>query len=483
MSIIGEADGRKADARVGSAVTSPSPTLPVAVIGAGFSGTMAALHLLPRLGARPILLCERGERFACGIAYGSDDPGHLLNVRAANMSAYPEQPNHFLDWLERAPGARPEQVHATSAGTFVSRHLYGQYLTSLLNEAVAGQDGASRLILVPDEAVDLVPEADGYRLILAGGVSHKIAGAVLAVGNLLPAGTEGDRYIANPWATTFTDGLREGEPVVVVGSGLTMVDIALHLQRAGFAGPLIAVSRRGLRPHVHAATTRRPVPSFTAQECASPTLLLRRLRREVVAVSGEGASWRDVVDSLRPITSGLWRGFSPDRQDSFLRHARPWWDIHRHRTAPPVGPALEAMIASGFLTIRAGHIVNRAATDRDVRVTLRPRGAGETVTIVAQRVINAAGSRAPDRCGNPIVERLIGRGLVRPDRHGLGLDQTDDLALVGASGDRTSGLWALGPLGAGAFWECVAVPDIRQQAVHVAERMADHVADLDAPIR
>ena len=453
-------------------MTAPASTLPVAVIGAGFSGTMAALHLLPRIGSRSILLCERGGRFARGIAYGTDDPGHLLNVRAANMSAYPEQPDHFLDWLGRAEAARPEQVHATSAGTFVSRHLYGQYLASLLNDAVAGRDGASRLILVPDEAVDLVPEADGYRLVLAGGVSHRIAGVVLAAGNLLPAGSESDPHVANPWATTFTDGLSEGEPVVVVGSGLTMVDIALHLQRAGFAGPLIAISRRGLRPHVHAATTRRPALCFTDQECASPALLLRRLRREVVAVSGAGVPWRDVVDSLRPITSRLWRGFSADRQDSFLRHARPWWDVHRHRTAPPVGAALEAMIASGFLTIRAGHIVNLAAAGRAVQVTLRPRGATATATIVAQRVINASGSRAPDRCGNPFIERLIGRGLVRLDRHGLGLDQTDDLCLVGTSGERSPGLWALGPLGAGAFWECVAVPDIRQQAVHVAETIA-----------
>ncbi len=457
-------------------MTEPSSTLPVAVIGAGFSGTMAALHLLPRLGSRSILLCERGERFARGIAYGTDDPGHLLNVRAANMSAYPGQPDHFLDWLARAEAVRPEQVYATAAGTFVSRDLYGRYLASLLNEAVAGREGASRLILVPDEAVDLVPAADGYRLTLAGGLEHRVSGVVLAAGNLLPAGGPAEPYVANPWAASFTDGLLQGEPVVVVGSGLTMVDIALHLRRAGFAGPLVAVSRRGLRPHTHAATARRPTPSFTDRECASPALLLRRLRQEVAAAAGEGATWREVVDSLRPITSRLWRGFSPDRQDSFLRHARPWWDIHRHRTAPPVGEAVEAMIASGFLTIRAGHVVDLAVGERAVEVTIRPRGATATATIVAQRVIDASGSRAPDRCGNPFIERLIGRGLVRLDRHRLGLDQTDDLAMVGASGDRTRRLWALGPLGTGAFWECVAVPDIRQQAVQVAATIADALA-------
>lgn len=277
------------------------------MVGAGFSGTMTALHLLPRLGSRAILLCERGERFARGVAYGTGNPGHLLNVRAANMSAYPDRPDHFLAWLGRtAPAAGTDEVRVTAAGTFVSRRLYGRYLTALLSDAVAGHDGASRLILVPDEVVDLVPAEVGYRLVLAGGVEHGVAGAVLAAGTLLPTRNDPGPYVANPWLGSFTENLRPREPVVVVGSGLTMVDVTLQLLHAGFEGPIVAISRRGLRPHVHAAATSWPTPALTARERGSPAQLLRRLRREVAAATAGGASWHGVVDSLRSLTSGLW---------------------------------------------------------------------------------------------------------------------------------------------------------------------------------
>lgn len=452
---------------------------PVAVIGAGFSGTMAALHLLPRIGTRAVLLCERGVHFARGIAYGTGDPWHLLNVRAVNMSAYGDCPRHFLDWLGVSEAVDPAEVHVTPAGTFVSRHLYGNYLASLLTNAVAGTQGASRLILVHDEVVDLVPNAEGYDLILAGGMIHHVSGAILAAGNLLADERRGKRHVTNPWASPIAEGLRDGEPVVVIGTGLTMVDIALHLRHAGFTGPIVALSRRGLRPHTHAPTVRWPTPSLTEQERVSPASLLRRLRQEVVEANRRGATWQSVVDSLRPITSELWRGLSAARQTSFLNHARPWWDVHRHRTAPPVGQALENMLASGFLTIRAGHIVSIAEHDRGADVAFRPRGTSATETITAQRVVDALGTSAPERCSQPLVRQLIERGLVRQNRHGLGLDQTADLHLIAASGARNQKLWALGPLGAGSFWECVAVPDIRQQAQRVAGQVS---ATLDGSV-
>ena len=445
---------------------------PVAVIGAGFSGTMAALHLLPRLGARAILLCERGERFGRGVAYATSDSWHLLNVRATNMSAFPDQPRHFLDWLDAHATTHTDDIHTTPAGTFVSRRIYGDYLASLLTTAVSGREGASRLILVPDEVVDLVLEPGGYQLVLAGGVTHRIAGAVLAAGNLLPESAGSERHVADPWTVPFTEGLQDGAPVVIVGTGLTMVDIALHLRHAGFGGPVVALSRRGLQPQPHAAAPPWPLPSFSKPERRSPARLLRRLRQEIAAAAAQGLPWQSVIDSVRQETSEIWRGIQTDQQGSFLRHARPWWDVHRHRMSPPVSAALDTMTATGFLTVRAGHIVDIEEENEATIVHFRPRGTAEIETIAAQRIIEASGSVAPDRCGMPLLQRLTERGLVRLDRHRLGFDQADDLSLIGASGEKTPGLWGLGPLGTGAFWECVAVPDIRLQAVRVADGIA-----------
>jgi uncharacterized NAD(P)/FAD-binding protein YdhS len=284
-----------------------------------------------------------GQHFARGVAYGTPSPAHLLNVRSANMSAFPDEPAHFADWLRASGDAIPPgHVRETGAGTFVSRDLYGRYLSSLLGASIREGDGAHRLTLVGDEAVDLEPCAGGYRLVLAGGRSHRVSHAVLATGNLSPA-EAGDRtWVSDPWAFDFTADLEPGLPVVVLGTGLTMVDVATQLRASGFAGPVIAVSRRGLLPRPHVATAPGPAPALTGRERASVRALLRRIRGEVAEAAENGVVWQSVIDSLRPLTARLWQDLPAPEQARFLRHLRPWWDVHRHRTAPPVAQEIGA---------------------------------------------------------------------------------------------------------------------------------------------
>jgi uncharacterized NAD(P)/FAD-binding protein YdhS len=452
-------------------------TLPIALIGAGFSGTMTALQLLRALPDRPLLLCERSTVFGRGAAYSTEEPVHLLNVRSANMSAFPDQPDHFARWLDREIEAAPageigRHVQDTSIGTFVSRTLYGRYLTTLVRESIGDNDGARRLRLIPDEVVDLAPEGDGYRLVLAGGRTHPVAGAVLAMGNLLADPGSSGRYIESPWGTALTRGLVPGKPVIVVGTGLTMVDVTMQLWASGFAGPVIAISRRGLLPQSHVMSAPWPVPTLDAAQVRSLSRLMRRVRREVAAARRQGIAWQNVIDSFRPITSQVWQGLPEAEQRRFLRHARPWWDVHRHRMAPPVAQQLRGLVQQGYLGIRAGRITAvEVAEDRAI-VTYQPRGGGAIATIEAQRVINATGATPAGEVRSPLLQGLLDRGLVRVDRHGLGLEVTDDLQALGASGKLTPRLWALGPISRGVFWECTAVPDIRRQALDLSDRVA-----------
>jgi uncharacterized NAD(P)/FAD-binding protein YdhS len=455
--------------------------LPLAVIGAGFSGTMTALHLLRRSEHRPLLLCEQSNVFARGAAYSTDDPVHLLNVRSANMSAYLDEPEHFARWVEKqvATSGSEEivrQVQETTVGTFVSRSLYGRYLTSLVREAIGADDGATRLRLVPDEVVDLEPTDHGYQLTLAGGRQHAVAGAILAVGNLLPNQGGDGPYFANPWASSLTAGLEPGEPVVIVGSGLTMVDITMQLWSSGFPGPVIAISRRGLLPHTHALSAPWPVPDLDQGEKRSLARLLRRIRQEVAAARRQGIGWQNVVDSLRPITAATWQNLPPAEQERFLRHARPWWDVHRHRTAPPIAQQIHGLIEQGYLSIRAGRITAIETGARRATVSYRPRGGSEIVSIAAQRVVNATGALPASDVKAPLLQRLRERGLFRLDRHRLGIDVTDRLEVIGAAGEVTPRLWALGPVVRGMFWECTAVPDIRRQAVELADRIVEELS-------
>jgi uncharacterized NAD(P)/FAD-binding protein YdhS len=276
----------------------------------------------------------------------------------------------------------------------------------------------------------------------------------------------------NPWADGSTAGLRPGLPVLIVGAGLTMVDLAVEIFARGVPGPVIALSRRGLLPHRHAPAPPWPALSLAAAERGSVGALLRRLRGAVAEAGAQDGDWRGVVDSLRPLTQGLWRGLPPAERARFLRHLRTFWDIHRHRMAPPVADMVDAMRQSGFLQVLRGRVVGIEEHADCAEVTWQPPGAAAARTLTVQRVIMAVGSADAARTEEPLVRALLAAGMARLDELGLGLEVTDGLQVVDAEGQVTPGLWALGPIVRGVFWECTAVPDIRGQAERVARAVA-----------
>jgi uncharacterized NAD(P)/FAD-binding protein YdhS len=456
-----------------------SPTTqkrPIAVIGAGFSGTMATLHLLRRLPSdQPVLLCERAPEFGRGVAFAPGDNEHLLNVRAANMSALADEPLHFQDWIQDrvAAGRVMDGLHKTSAGLFASRGLYGLYLRAILEQVMRESAGHARLRLLPDEVTDIAPAAGGgYTLVCASGQKLGAAGVVLAVGNL-PA-KEGDdpRICTYAWSDKARAPLASDLPVLIVGTGLTMVDIAVRLRRNAFKGGIIALSRGGLLPQRHAALKPWPTADISRAEETSLLALTIRVRREIRAAAAQGVDWRAVIDSMRPVTARLWQAMPLAERRRFLRHVRRYWDVHRHRMAPPHADLIDAMLADGSLTVTAGRIRRMEPGADAVRVTYAPRHGGGECRVEVQRVIMAAGLENMSGTRDPLLQRLLHRGLVRMDGQGMGIDVTDDLAVLQADGRPATNIWALGPIVRGVFWECIAVPDIRVQAGQVAASIA-----------
>ena len=467
---------------------SPGGKRPIAVVGAGFSGTIAALQLLRRLPVdQPVLLCERSPEFARGLAYAAGDNDHLLNVRAANMSALSDEPLHFQEWLKRrmADEPSPEGLHQTEAGLFASRGLYGQYLRSILDYAMRETAGHAQLRLLPDDVLDVVAtDRGGYELVCAGGQHLAVSGVILAVGNLPPEESDDPRICRNAWGEKAWRPLRSDQPVLIVGTGLTMVDVAIALRRRGFAAGMVAVSRGGLLPTRHAAIAGNwATPHFTMAEETSLPLLMARLRDEVFAAGQAGVDWRAVIDSMRPVTASIWGRLPLAERRRFLRHARRSWDVHRHRMAPPHADMIDSMVADGTLKVVAGRIRALESGRDSVRVRYAPKrhddGQSEVVLDV-QRVIMASGLEHISRTRDPLMQRLLDRGLVRMDRQGLGIDVTDGLNVVRQDGTVAERIWALGPIVRGVFWECVAVPDIRVQAAHAAVSVVARLRE-DAP--
>ncbi len=436
----------------------------VAIIGGGFSGTLQAINLLRHDGPRATLI-ERAPRPGVGLAYGAAHPSHVLNVRAGNMSALPDDPGHFVRWLESRGVTEP-----TTA--FIPRVTYGEYLQQMLEET--RRSAGDRLTVVRGEVEDVDLVGSGARLRLQDRTIDADV-AVLAVGNLPPHVPPGldpdalsaDRYMGNPWDPGIADGLSEQDTVLIIGTGLTMVDVALTLDAHGYKGRIVALSRRGLLPRSHGPGADWAKIDERPDTVASE--LLHRVRARADAIG-----WRNAVDELRPFTQPMWGNADEDQRARFLRHLRPWWDVHRHRLAPEVDARLQAIIDRGQLVVRAAKTLSFEPSDNGVSVTVRPRGTDGVETLPVRRIVNCTGPLTDlARTTEPLLRTLAARGTIRADAAKLGIEVDNQAQTINAEGKINPSLYALGPMTRGAFWEIVAVPDIRTQTWNLARRLSN----------
>ena len=441
----------------------------VAVIGAGFSGVLTALRLILAPDGPKVLLIERGPRFGRGAAYASSNPRHLLNVRATNMSAFVEQPSHFIDWLGDRASGPPEQV-------FVTRDEYGQYLQSLLRRATTDGRATGRISLEHDEVRSLSREGDGWRLRLAMGRTLSADAVVLALGNLPPLPPPGldpallgtSFYAQDPWSWDPATLPAQGN-VLLLGTGLTAVDVALSVNEQRPSARILALSRHGLLPRRHAEIAARD--TLTTSPKGSPGEML-------VAVRGRASlDWRAAIDSLRPYVQTIWRGWTPVEKARFLRHLRPWWDAHRHRLAPEVADRISGMRLDGSFDATAGRLIYLKAAPDGVEAAWTPRGKTATVLEHFAIAINCVGPRDDlTHATDPLLADLFGSGEIRADVCRLGLDVDARSRVIGADGVARETLFAVGPITRGQFYEITSVPDIRIQAADCAGALMNALA-------
>lgn len=437
----------------------------VAVIGAGFSGVMTALHLLRQSERVKVALIERRSPIGLGPAYATDDPAHRLNVRAGNMSAWPDRPDDFALWLK-------DQALDVGPGGFATRGDYGRYLQRQLSSLAGGPEAVGRLLITPDEITAIAPDGDGWTLTCGMGRPIAADAVVLALGNPPPRAPDvvgpdleaSDAYVADPWRWDPATGSAGRGPILLLGSGLTMIDAALSLDRLAPGRPLIALSRRGLTPREHLGEPPSPLPA-PPDASLSPVQAVAWLR-----AAADQHGWRTAIDALRPASQDLWRGWSLKRRAAFLRHARAFWDVHRHRLSPQTAEQVARMRTDGRLRVLAGKLerVDLLEGGRAGAVW-RPRGETDAWRLEADLVVNCTGPSADvERSTEPLLAALADRGLIRADPLRLGLDIDAGHRVVHAGGRPHATLFAVGPITRGALWEINAVPDIRVQAVQVA---------------
>jgi uncharacterized NAD(P)/FAD-binding protein YdhS len=454
------------------------PALPrrVVVVGAGFAGTMLSAHLVRAVAERAagvsVTLLDASGGIGLGEAYRTVNPSHLLNVRARAMSAFPEAPDDFVQWLADRLGA-----DAPGPDDFAPRMLYARYLRDRFDAAMALAPGA--LTRRTGAAVDIVPSAGGLRVWQADGHVLDADAVALCVGNAAAAPVTGTvaatadqpGWIVDPWAPDAFAQVAPTDPVLVLGTGLSMVDAILSLDDVGHRDPILALSRRGLVPTRHADRPEPPLPlAGPAPIGWSASRLVRHVRAALRDAQARGADWRPIVDGLRPITQDLWQGASLGDRARLLRHLRPIWDVHRHRIAPAAADRLDAIRAQGRLRIAAGRVVSLGpGTPDGFTLVWRPRGADRPQAWTSRIVVNCTGpASALEGGAHPLLQAIVRQGLARPDPLGLGIETGDGGAVIDASGRPSDRLFALGPPDRGRAWETTAVPDIRRQVAELA---------------
>jgi uncharacterized NAD(P)/FAD-binding protein YdhS len=450
----------------------PDPT--IAIAGGGASGTLLAVALTRGSDATRVVIIEPRPRLGAGVAYSTDCPAHLLNVPAAGMTAFPDDPTHFVRWL------RENGYDRYGARSFVPRPVYAEYLGVVALQAQ--REAGPRWRHIQGLAVDLDLHGSGVRVACSTGETIEADALVLASGNAAPAAwprvsdaaRHSRRFFGSAWEEGALVPGHTGEDVLLLGTGLTAVDAVLGLRHNGHRGTISMVSRRGLLPHEHRLFDTPPAASPDAQTARDLIGSLRARAREVADTIG---NWRPAVDGVRPSTNALWQSLTLADQRQFVRHVMPYWNVHRHRMAPEVAKTLAELIARDGLRMLAGRTGEIVESSDGLKVPIRLRGSGDTIALHAGRVINCSGPEHDFRkLNNPLIQRLLAQGFMAPYPLNIGVQVSQDGALVGADGTPSERLYTIGPVRFGALIETTAIPEVRVQARDLAELLTRDIA-------
>lgn len=444
----------------------------ITIIGGGASGTLLAANLLRRAKDErlEINMVEKRAAIGRGVAYSTPDDFHLLNVPAGRMGAFPDDVGHFLAWTE-------SEGYEYGANDFVPRRLFGEYLRHVVDDADSRTSEICRLNVFEDDAVDITVEDGKAHVTLASGELLYSEYVVLAFGNFLPphptvrdlSFTSHLKYFQSPWADNVFPSIGSDETVLIIGTGLSMVDVAIKLEKVDHRGKIYAISTRGLLPAVHKLGHNYPAFSDELIPLTKITEILKTVRRHIKEAAAEGTDWRAVIDSLRPVTQQVWRNLPLSEKRYFMQHLSRYWNVARHRMPGQAAAILDRMKAEGRLEILKGRL---QTIEAEAGFRVEYRTGGEVRELKADAIINCIGSESNFRkLNSALVSNLYDRGYIRSDDLSFGIDALPNGSVVGKNGEESGVIFTLGTALKGTLWETTAIPEIRAQAKALAEHL------------
>jgi len=450
----------------------------ITIIGGGFCGFSVLMNLTKQAKEDLVInLIVKDNNFPLGLAYGTPNRKHVLNVPASKMSAVQEDSDNFINWIKSKP-EYSDYVDDELPDLFMPKYVYGHYLRELFDSLTGNIPDNISFNLIHDEATDINPLNNGAEVLLKSGdkiFSDKI---VLAVGNFLPDNPRikddsfysSDKYFRNPWQKVCCENLKDNESVLIIGTGLTMIDNVISLTDNGFKGKIHAISTHGYFPLSH--KKRKPYTEIL-NEIHPPYNLLQLykiFRKHIKFVLSQGITGEAVVDAIRPKTQEIWLSLSVEDKIKFMSHLRHLWGVARHRLPKEIFRQMKSLISEGQLEIIAGRIREMREINNGVYVLFKERKSQKLTEMIVSRVINCTGPVTdPYRMDSLLIRNLLGKGIITPDEMKLGINALPDGTVINGDNSISSYLFTIGSLLKGILWESTAVPELRVQAKALSE--------------
>jgi uncharacterized NAD(P)/FAD-binding protein YdhS len=459
----------------------------IAIIGAGFSGLMTAIHLIKNATAPlTIYLINNKATFGRGAAYSTQSYKHLLNVPTAKMSALADDPTHFLDWALKQPAYQGINKDALGK-TFLPRRLFGQYIASIWEETLAQKREDIQVNMVYDTATDIEQNNGKYSIKLKAHPAIQADRVVLATGNEAPGNPpianskfyESKAYIKNPWLYDVTGQMKPGQDIMIIGNGLTTVDQVISIMESGYKGIVHTISPHGfaILPHRFSHIEYKDFINEVKEPYNFDALFklghkhFRRLYR--VGISAE-----PIIDSFRPHTQKIWQSFSQEDKKAFLDKFKSTWNTIRHRLAPHLYDYIQGLRIEGRLVVHTGRLVDIAETEQGALVKIQEQQTGTEKSIQVGLVLNCTGPHMDiSRSEDALLRSMAGKGMIRPDSMRIGMDVTAKWTLINKDGKENPTLYTLGGNLRGLLWETTAIPELKVQSALLARQI---VADMQA---
>ncbi len=424
-------------------------------------------------GGSEVVLIEKNPEFlGRGVAYQYDFTHQPLNVVAGGMSLFPDKPLDFVKWLEANHFRYNHLIDQVSPEAFIPRKIFGDYVLENLEKIQ--QEVSERLQIRIDEAISIMDFGKRKTVVFASGNALHADHVILALGNFPPADlfathnpVQNDpRYFASPWSDRVYSDIKGDEDILLVGSGLTAVDIVLGLIVRKFRGKVTMLSRRGVFPLPHDLTHQ--AISITVPENYSPRKMLLWVR--YLMRKNPEVPWSVIIDGLRPYTQKIWLQWIVSDKQYFLKKIRPYWEIARHRIPSASSERLNNMMEKGQLVLKKGTIEEASVSSNGIEILYRSESGLNSQ--VFQKVINCTGPESNYRKVRfPIIVDLIARGKVKIDELGLGIKCTPEGSIINDQGEVEQGIWCIGPMRKAVLWETTALRELREQSSALAAMM------------